>query len=135
MGRVWSSRVFESFFCVRANHLGICGCRIVRFSEGVRVLASDSSALINLRKTRTLCQMRKGCGTRQILSVDCLGCGVGRKDAAHARQCVGRDAACLVDATRVSFPLTNTFMEFSFSPASSVYSKESFETNFMMYRV
>jgi hypothetical protein len=39
----------------------------------------------------------------------------------------GRDASL--------FPLTNTFMESSLSPDSSVYSKESAETNFMMYRV
>jgi hypothetical protein len=50
------------------------------------------------------------------------------------RHCVGCDVAGLA-ATRVSFPLTNTFMEFSLSPDSSVYSKEPFETNFMMYRV
>jgi hypothetical protein len=49
--------------------------------------------------------------------------------------CVGCDVVGLVVAMRVSFPLTNTFMEFSLSPDSSVYSKESFETNFMVYRV
>jgi len=38
------------------------------------------------------------------------------------RHCVGCDVAGLVAATRVSFPLTNTFMEFSLSPDSSVYS-------------
>ena len=35
------------------------------------------------------------------------------------------DAAGLVSITRVSFPLTNTFMVLSLSPDSSVYSKES----------
>jgi hypothetical protein len=36
--------------------------------------------------------------------------------------CPGFDVAGLVAATRVSLPLTNTFMEFSVSPDSSVYS-------------
>jgi hypothetical protein len=52
-----------------------------------------------------------------------------------ARHCVDCDFAGLVAATRVSFPLTNTFMELSLSPDSSVYSYESAETNFMVYRV
>jgi hypothetical protein len=38
------------------------------------------------------------------------------------RHCVDCDFAGLVAATRVSFPLTNTFMELSLSPDSSVYS-------------
>jgi hypothetical protein len=38
------------------------------------------------------------------------------------RHCPGFDVAGLVAATRVSLPLTNTFMEFSVSPDSSVYS-------------
>src|SRR5580704_3381772 len=40
-----------------------------------------------------------------------------------------------IPVTYISFRLTNTFMERSLSPNSSVYSKESTETNFMMYRV
>jgi len=40
----------------------------------------------------------------------------------NSSHCPGFDVAGLVAATRVSLPLTNTFMEFSVSPDSSVYS-------------
>jgi hypothetical protein len=43
-----------------------------------------------------------------------------KKIAARTQR--GFDIAGLVAATRVSLPLTNTFMEFSVSPDSSVYS-------------
>ena len=45
-----------------------------------------------------------------------------RRSRVKHRHCPGFDVAGLVAATRVSLPLTNTFMEFSVSPDSSVYS-------------
>jgi hypothetical protein len=45
-----------------------------------------------------------------------------RRSCVKHRHCPGFDVAGLVAATRVSLPLTNTFMEFSDSPDSSVYS-------------
>jgi len=45
-----------------------------------------------------------------------------RRSWVKHRHCPGFDVAGLVAATRVSLPLTNTFMEFSVSPDSSVYS-------------
>jgi hypothetical protein len=120
----WPRRVAEAggrAFCAQANRLGIFGCRIVRFSEGAGFDFGLFGADQRPQNTHPLPNEQR---MRHP-----------QKDVPPARQCVGCDAACLVDATRVSFPLTNTFMEFSFSPASSVYSKESFETNFMMYRV
>ncbi len=49
-------------------------------------------------------------------------CPVARNEGLNAHHCVDGDFAGLVAATRVSFPLTNTFMELSLSPDSSVYS-------------
>jgi|HubBroStandDraft_1064217.scaffolds.fasta_scaffold14631_3 hypothetical protein len=45
-----------------------------------------------------------------------------RRSCVEHRYCRGFDVTGLVAATRVSLPLTNTFMEFSVSPDSSVYS-------------
>jgi len=50
------------------------------------------------------------------------GLVVNRGSSVEHRHCAGFDAAGLVAATRVSFPLIFGSMEFSLSPHSSVYS-------------